>query len=76
MKYEIYKKAQEIANDAVICNKVIRFVDAYMPPKGSGYKFKIVLHDKEFDCPSWLYWAIRDICEKKRDELRKQFEEL
>ncbi len=76
MQYEIYKKAQEIANDATICQKVIRFVDAYMPPNGAGYDFKIVLHDREFDCPSWLYWGIRDICEKKKDELKKEFDEL
>lgn len=76
MKYETYKKAQAIAHDAVICDEVIRFVDAYMPPKGSGYNFKIVLHNRELDCPSWMYGAIRDICEKKKDELRKQFEEL
>lgn len=76
MNCETYKKAQEIVNDATICREVIRFVDAYMPPKGSGYNFKIVLHSKEFDCPPWLYTEIRNICEKKRNELKKQFEEL
>lgn len=76
MKYETYKKAQTIVSDAAICKEVIKFVDNYMPPNGMGYNFKIVLHDREFDCPDWLCWGIRDICEKKKDELRKQFEEL
>lgn len=76
MTFETYKEASQLLNDAGLCREVINFVDKYMPPNGSGYDFKIVLHDKEFTCPAWVYEALKNICKKKKEELKKQFESL
>lgn len=76
MKTETYRQACEIVRDSGTCRAIVDFVDKYMPPNGTGYVFKIVLHDKECDCPPWLYRGIRDICENKQKELAQIFKDL
>lgn len=76
MDYKMYKRAAEIMKDGAICKEIIGFVDTCLPPNGSGYDISIVLHDKAYPIPQWLYESIREICEKKRESLKKEFAEL